>query len=91
VLKAAAKAAAPPTGTIALTISLLRPRRRAITDARPAPICTAGPSRPSAIPLAREVEQQKNLPTTVRNEIRPSRMKTAVLVCGTPLPRAKGK
>ena len=90
-LKAAASAAAQPTGTSALTCSVLSPRRRAITEARPAPICTDGPSRPSAMPLASDAEQQKNLPTTVRNEMRPSRMNSAALVCGMPLPRAKGK
>ena len=72
VLNAAASAAAPPTGTSHRTCSLLSPSRRAITEARPAPICTEGPSRPSAMPLASDTEQQRNLPTTVRNEIRPS-------------------
>jgi hypothetical protein len=43
------------------------------------------------MPLASEAEQQKNFPTTVRNRIRPSSMKSANLVCGIPLPRANGK
>ena len=62
-----------------------------MTEARPAPTCTEGPSRPSAMPLASDAEQQKNLPSTVRNEMRPSSMNSANLVCGIPLPRAKGK
>jgi len=91
VLNAAASAAAQPTGTSALTFAGLRPKRLPITDAMPAPIWTEGPSRPSAIPLAREIEQQMNLPITVRKAIKPLRMKRANFVCGMPLPRALGK
>ena len=91
VLNAAASAAAQPAGTSAFTCFGLSPRFRAITEASPAPTCTDGPSRPSAIPLASEAEQQKNFPSTVRNRIRPSLMKSANLVCGIPLPRANGK
>ena len=57
----------------------------------PAPICTEGPSRPSGIPLASVADVQKNLPSTVRSVMRPSRANSAALVCGTPLPRAFGK
>ena len=32
----------------------------------PAPTCTDGPSRPSAMPLASDAEQHPNLPSTVR-------------------------
>ncbi len=91
VLNAAASAAAQPAGTSAFTCFGLSPRFRAITEASPAPTCTDGPSRPSAMPLASEAEQQKNFPSTVRNRIRPSLMKRANFVCGIPLPRANGK
>ena len=64
-------AAAAPTGTSAFTCESLNPKRRARKDETPAPICTDGPSRPSAIPLASEMEQQRNLPTTVRREMKP--------------------
>jgi hypothetical protein len=43
------------------------------------------------MPLARDAEQQKNLPSTVRMTMRPSLMNSANFVCGIPLPRAKGK
>ena len=72
VLKAAERAAAPPTGTRDFTCVLLNPSLRAITDAIPAPMYTEGPSRPSAIPLASDVEQQTNFPMTERREMRPS-------------------
>ncbi len=62
-----------------------------MTDAMPDPMCTDGPSRPSAMPLASDVEHRKNLPRTVRSEMRPSLMKIAARVCGMPLPRASGK
>jgi hypothetical protein len=91
VLNAAASAAEQPTGTNAFTRSWLRPNFRAITDPNPAPICADGPSRPNAMPLASDAEQQKNFPNTVRNEMRPSFTKSANLVCGIPLPRASGK
>ena len=52
VLNAVASAAAHPAGTSALTLSVLSPKRRPSTEAMPAPICTEGPSRPSAMPLA---------------------------------------
>jgi hypothetical protein len=91
VLNAAASAAAQPTGTSAFVCFALSPRLRAITDAIPAPICTEGPSRPNAIPLASDSEQQKNFPMTVRSEILPSLMNNANFVCGIPLPRANGK
>ena len=91
VLNAAASAADAPTGTSQRTCAVLSPSRRAITDAMPEPMCTDGPSRPSAMPLASDVEQQTNLPTTVRSEMRPSWMKIAARVCGMPLPRASGK
>ena len=57
----------------------------------PAPIWTDGPSRPSAMPLAREMAQQRNLPIAVLSVINPSLRKMAYLVCGMPLPRASGK
>ncbi len=91
VLKAAASAAAHPAGISARTCSRRSPNARASTDAIPAPICTDGPSRPSAMPLASDVEQQKNFPSTVRSEMYPSRMNSAALVCGIPLPRASEK
>ena len=69
VLNAAASAAEQPTGTSALTLSLLRPNRRPSTEAIPAPIWTDGPSRPRAMPLASEVEQQRNFPRTVLREM----------------------
>ena len=91
VLKAAAMAAAAPTGIRFFTCSVLRPSARPSTEPMPAPTCTEGPSRPSGIPLASVAEVQKNLPSTVRSVMRPSRAKSAALVCGTPLPRALGK
>ncbi len=51
-----------------------------MTDAMPEPMCTDGPSRPSAIPLASEVAQHTNLPTTVCSVMRPSWMKIAARV-----------
>ena len=80
VLKAAANAAEHPTGTSDFTRSTLSPRRRASTEATPAPMCTDGPSRPSAMPLASDIEQQTNFPTTVRNVIKPSARKSANFV-----------
>ena len=91
VLKAAAMAAAAPTGIRAFTFSGRNPSQRPRTEAIPAPTWTDGPSRPSGIPLASVVAVQKNLPRTVRSEMNPSRAKRAALVCGTPLPRALGK
>ena len=91
VLKAVASAAAQPAGTSAFTLAALRPKRRPITEAIPAPIWTEGPSRPSAIPLASEIAQHTNLPITVRREIYPFRMNSANFACGIPLPRAFGK
>ncbi len=91
VLNAAARAADAPTGMSHRTCALLNPRRRPITEAMPDPMCTDGPSRPRAMPLASDVAQQTNLPTTVRREIWPSWMKMAARVCGMPLPRASGK
>ena len=91
VLNAAAGAAEHPTGTSARTFAGLRPNRLVSTDAIPAPICTEGPSRPSAMPLASEIEQQTNLPSTVHSEMKPSLMNSANLVCGMPLSRAPGK
>ena len=75
VLNAAASAAAAPTGMSARTVSGLRRSFRAMIEARPAPIWTDGPSRPSAMPLASEIEQQRNLPITVRPLISPFRRK----------------
>ena len=72
VLNAAESAAAAPTGTSHRTCAVLNPRRRPITDAIPDPMWTDGPSRPSAMPLARDVAQQTNFPITVRSEMRPS-------------------
>lgn len=72
VLKAAAMAAAAPTGIRALTFSGRKPRVRPRTEAIPEPTWTAGPSRPRGMPLARVTEVQKNLPKTVRKEMRPS-------------------
>src|SRR4029077_16888900 len=69
VLKAAASAAEQPIGNRALTLFALRPNSLPSTDAMPAPMCTDGPSRPSAVPLASDMEQQMNLPTTVRREM----------------------
>ena len=57
----------------------------------PAPTCTDGPSRPSAMPLASETEHRPNFPSTVRKLMYPSRRNSAALVCGMPLPRAFGK
>ena len=91
VLKAAAIAAEAPAGMRALTFSGVSPNRRPNTEAMPPPTWTAGPSRPSGIPLARVTEVQKNLPRTVPRVITPSRANSAALVCGTPLPRASGK
>jgi hypothetical protein len=91
VLNAAASAADAPTGMSQRTWAVLRPTRRATTDAMPAPMCTDGPSRPSAMPLANDVAQQRNLPNTVRRVMRPSWTKIAARVCGMPLPRASGK
>ncbi len=91
VLNAAASAAAAPAGTRAFIEAALSPSLRPSTDASPAPTCTDGPSRPNAIPLASETEQRPNFPATVRRLIYPSRMNSAVLVCGMPLPRALGK
>ena len=62
-----------------------------MTEAIPAPTWTDGPSRPSAIPVARDTEQSPNFPKTVRRLIRPSRRNSAAFVCGIPLPRAFGK
>src|SRR3954469_8816373 len=69
VLNAAARAAAAPTGSSAFVFSGLNRSQRASTEAMPEPICTDGLSRPSAMPLARDAEEQKNFPITVRNEI----------------------
>jgi hypothetical protein len=69
VLKAAASAAAAPIGTSARTLLGDSPSRRPSTDAMPALNCTDGPSRPSAMPLARVSEHMLNLPTTVRKEM----------------------
>ena len=91
VLNAAASAAEQPTGTSAFTCFATQSQIARDHRSDPAPICTDGPSRPSAMPLASEAEQQKNLPTTVRSVMRPSLMNSANLVCGMPLPRAKGK
>ena len=91
VLNAAASAAEHPTGTSAFTPSGPSPNRRPSTEAIPAPICTDGPSRPSAIPLASDVAQHTNFPITVLSEIYPLLMNSANLVCGMPLPRAFGK
>ena len=91
VLKAAATAAAAPTGMSFFTCSGRSPSRRPRTEPMPAPTCTDGPSRPSGIPLARVADVQKNLPSTVRSEMFPSRANSAAFVCGTPLPRASGK
>ena len=66
VLKAAASAAAAPTGISSRILFGASPRRRPSTDAIPAPTCTDGPSRPSAMPLASDAEQQPNFPSTVR-------------------------
>ena len=62
VLKAAASAAAAPMGTSACHLALPVQPYVARNDATPAPICTDGPSRPSAMPPPRDSEQQKNLP-----------------------------
>jgi hypothetical protein len=91
VLNAAASAADAPTGRSAFTLLVLSPSLRPRTDAMPAETCTDGPSRPSAMPLASEIADMLNLPSTVRMEMKPSRTKSAVLVCGMPLPRAFGK
>ena len=82
---------AAPTGTNSRIRLGGRPRRRPRTDAIPAPTCTDGPSRPSAMPLASDAEQQPNFPSTVRKLMKPSRRNSAALVCGMPLPRALGK
>ena len=50
VLNAAARAPAAPTGTSSWTRCGGRPTHRPITEARPAPICTDGPSRPIECP-----------------------------------------
>ena len=80
VLKAAAIAAAAPTGISFLTCSVLSPSKRPSTEPMPAPTCTEGPSRPSGIPQASVAEVQKNLPSTVRSVMRPSRANRAALV-----------
>ena len=91
VLNAAASAAEAPTGSRAFTLVGLSPSLRPSTEAIPPATCTEGPSRPSAMPLASEMADNQNFPNTVRNEMKPSRMNSAVLVCGMPLPRALGK
>ena len=62
VLNAAASAADAPTGMSQRTCAVLSPSRRAITDAIPAPMCTDGPSRPSAMPLASDVAAADEFP-----------------------------
>ena len=91
VLNAAANAAAALMGTSARMERGLKPRRRPSVEPIPAPICTEGPSRPRARPLASVVAQQMNLPRAVRNGMMPSLRNSAALVCGIPLPRALGK
>jgi hypothetical protein len=74
-----------------LMLPAVSPSRRPSTEAIPAPTCTEGPSRPKAMPEARDTEQSPNFPSTVRMLMKPSRSNSAVLVCGIPLPRAFGK
>ena len=76
----------------AFTFFLLNPKRRPSTEAMPAPICTEGPSRPSAMPLAKRHRTAKEF-SEYRPQVRcsPSVMKIANFVCGIPLPRASGK
>ncbi len=69
VLNAAAIAADAPMGTRARTLRGESPSLRPSTDAMPAPTCTDGPSRPSAMPLASVMEHMLNLPITVRRLI----------------------
>jgi len=91
VLNAAAIAAAAPTGINCRSLAGPRPSFLPKTDAIPAPICTDGPSRPSAIPEARDADETKNLPRIVLREMRPPCNSMALRVCGMPLPRASGK
>ena len=63
VLNAAASAAAASHGHQALHAVRAEPEAAArATEAMPAPICTEGLRVPSAMPLASEMEQQRNLP-----------------------------
>lgn len=80
VLKAAARAAEAPIGTRVRVFSGLSPNWRPMAEAIPAPIWTDGPSRPRAMPLASEIEEQMNLPMTVRSRITPECRKRAALV-----------
>ena len=61
VLNAAASAADAPIGTSAFTLLVLKPSLRPSTEAMPADTCTDGPSRPSAMPLASEMERHAEL------------------------------
>ena len=72
VLNAAESAAAAPTGTRFFTLVGERCSQRPIIEARPAPICTDGPSRPMECPAPMQSTPVMNLPTVVRARMTPS-------------------
>ena len=90
VLKAAASAPAAPTGTRSLTRAGDSRSQRPTTDARPAPICTDGPSRPIEWPEPMHSTPVMNLPSGTRAGMTPPCRWYAASVCGTPLPRTSG-
>ena len=65
-LKAAASPAAAPMGAKTRRRSRDSPKRRLMSDATPAPICSEGSSGPSEKPLPMASAESRNLPTTVR-------------------------
>ena len=90
VLNAAASAPAAPTGTSSRTRCGGRPTHRPMADARPAPICTEGPSRPIECPDPTHSTPIRNFPRGTSRGIMPPWRWNAALVCGTPLPRTSG-
>src|SRR5580704_5919217 len=90
-LKAAASPAAAPMGAKMRSFAFDMPKRRLMSEATPAPICSEGSSGPSEWPLPMARADNRNLPMTVRKEMYPLWIYKAALVWLIPLPRTLGK